>query len=96
MNPRGGGEHSLLFYDTVHGNSLARECQLYLTPVGAREVVTRTCAWNRLCRDFVGRDGGKRAVHSGFPSRGSGEELTRVKDEIRSTIERMLAEPVSR
>lgn len=43
---------------------------------------------------YIGRDGLVRAVHTGFPSPGSGEELTRVKDEIRTLVERMLADPV--
>jgi hypothetical protein len=34
-----------------------------------------------------------RSVHTGFPGPGSGEELTRVKKEIRELVERMLAEP---
>lgn len=41
---------------------------------------------------YVGKDGTVRSVHTGFPSGGSGEELARVKDEIRATIERLLAE----
>ena len=43
---------------------------------------------------YIGRDGRVRAVHTGFPSPGSGEELIRVKDEIRTLVERMLADPV--
>lgn len=39
---------------------------------------------------YVGKDGRVRSVHTGFPSSGSGEELTRVKEEIRGTIESML------
>jgi thiol-disulfide isomerase/thioredoxin len=39
---------------------------------------------------YVGKDGKVRSVHTGFPSSGSGEELTRVKEEIRHTIEDML------
>lgn len=42
---------------------------------------------------YVGKNGRVRAVHTGFPSAGSGEELERVQEEIRATIERMLAEP---
>jgi thiol-disulfide isomerase/thioredoxin len=42
---------------------------------------------------YIGRDGRIRAVHTGFPSPGSGEELTRVKEEIRTLVERMLADP---
>ncbi|MGB7762931.1 MAG: TlpA disulfide reductase family protein [Bryobacteraceae bacterium] len=42
---------------------------------------------------YIGRDGRVRTVHTGFPSAGSGEELTRVKREIRELVERMLAEP---
>ena len=41
---------------------------------------------------YVGKDGTVRSVHTGFPSGGSGAELTRVKDEIRATIERLIAE----
>jgi len=41
---------------------------------------------------YVGKDGTVRSVHSGFPSGGSGAELARVKDEIRATIERLIAE----
>jgi thiol-disulfide isomerase/thioredoxin len=41
---------------------------------------------------YVGKDGKVRSVHTGFPSGGSGEELTRVKEEIRATIEHMIAE----
>jgi len=41
---------------------------------------------------YVGKDGRVRAVHTGFPSGGSGEELEKVKEEIRGTVERMLAE----
>jgi thiol-disulfide isomerase/thioredoxin len=43
---------------------------------------------------YIGRDGRVRSVHTGFPGPGSGEELTRVKQEIRALVERMLAEPV--
>lgn len=45
---------------------------------------------------YVGKDGRVRAVHTGFPSAGSGEELESVKDEIRATIERLLAEAPER
>lgn len=41
---------------------------------------------------YVGRDGLVRTVHTGFPSRGSGEELDKVKKEIRELVEKMLAE----
>ena len=34
---------------------------------------------------YVGKDGKVRSVHTGFPSSGSGEELARVKEEIRAT-----------
>jgi len=44
---------------------------------------------------YVGRDGTVKRVHTGFPSIGSGEELTRVKDELRAVVEQMLAEPAS-
>jgi thiol-disulfide isomerase/thioredoxin len=42
---------------------------------------------------YVGRDGLVHAVHTGFPSRGSGTELENVKKEIRELVEKMLAEP---
>ena len=42
---------------------------------------------------YIGKDGRVRAVHTGFPSAGSGAELTRVKQEIRQLVERMIAEP---
>jgi len=42
---------------------------------------------------YIGKDGRVRTVHTGFPSTGSGEELTRVKHEIRELVERMIAEP---
>jgi len=42
---------------------------------------------------YIGRDGRVRSVHTGFPGPGSGEELTRVKKEIRELVERLLAEP---
>ena len=45
---------------------------------------------------YVGKDGRVREVHTGFPSGGSGEELARVKAEIRETIEGMLAEKPGR
>ena len=45
---------------------------------------------------YVGRDGTVRAVHTGFPSRGSGAELARAEQEIRATVERLLAETAAR
>ncbi|HTX37456.1 MAG TPA: hypothetical protein VME43_20650, partial [Bryobacteraceae bacterium] len=45
---------------------------------------------------YVGKDGRVRSVHTGFPSGGSGEELVRVKAEIRATIEGLLAEKAAR
>jgi thiol-disulfide isomerase/thioredoxin len=45
---------------------------------------------------YVGKDGKVRAVHTGFPSGGSGVELARVKEEIRATIEHMIAEKPGR
>jgi thiol-disulfide isomerase/thioredoxin len=45
---------------------------------------------------YVGKDGKVRAVHTGFPSGGSGVELARVKAEIRSTIEGLIAETPAR
>ncbi|HTS62193.1 MAG TPA: TlpA disulfide reductase family protein [Candidatus Acidoferrales bacterium] len=44
---------------------------------------------------YIARDGRVRMVHTGFPGPGSGEELTRVKNEIRELVERMIAEPVA-
>jgi thiol-disulfide isomerase/thioredoxin len=44
---------------------------------------------------YIGRDGRVRGVHTGFPSAGAGEELTRTKEEIRVLVERMLAEPIA-
>jgi thiol-disulfide isomerase/thioredoxin len=41
---------------------------------------------------YIGRDGRVRSVHTGFPSSGAGEELTRTKEEIRTLVERILAE----
>jgi thiol-disulfide isomerase/thioredoxin len=42
---------------------------------------------------YVGKDGRVRTVHTGFPSAGSGEELTRVKREIGELVKEMIAEP---
>ncbi len=42
---------------------------------------------------YIGKDGRVRSVHTGFPSAGSGQELIRVKREIRELVERMIAEP---
>jgi thiol-disulfide isomerase/thioredoxin len=41
---------------------------------------------------YIGRDGRVRMVHTGFPGPGSGDELARVKKEIRELVEGMLAE----
>ena len=41
---------------------------------------------------YIGKDGRIKAVHTGFPSVGSGEELTRVKKEVRKIVEGMLAD----
>jgi thiol-disulfide isomerase/thioredoxin len=41
---------------------------------------------------YVGRNGLVRSVHTGFPSAGSGPELTRTKAEIRKLVESMIAE----
>ncbi len=41
---------------------------------------------------FLGRDGRVRAVHAGFPSVASGEFHKHAKEEITSTVERLLAE----
>jgi len=40
---------------------------------------------------YVDKDGKVHSVHTGFPSSGSGDELARVKQEIRTTIEQMIA-----
>ncbi len=42
---------------------------------------------------FVGRDGRVRKIHSGFAGPGTGEHHTRLKTEIESLIEHLLAEP---
>jgi thiol-disulfide isomerase/thioredoxin len=41
---------------------------------------------------YVGSDGRIKAVHTGFPSIGAGEELTKVKKEVRGIVEEMLAD----
>jgi thiol-disulfide isomerase/thioredoxin len=41
---------------------------------------------------YIGKDGRIKAVHTGFPSIGSGEELTRVKKEVKDIVEQMLAD----
>jgi len=43
---------------------------------------------------FLGRDGRVRSVHAGFASPATGAEHTRLKQEIRELVERLLAEPV--
>jgi thiol-disulfide isomerase/thioredoxin len=42
---------------------------------------------------FLGRDGRVRSVHAGFASPAAGAEHTRLKQEIRELVERLLAEP---
>ncbi|HEY7291893.1 MAG TPA: TlpA disulfide reductase family protein [Vicinamibacterales bacterium] len=42
---------------------------------------------------FLGRDGRVRSVHAGFASPATGAEHTRLKQEIREMVERLLAEP---
>ena len=42
---------------------------------------------------FLGRDGRVRSVHAGFASPATGAEHTRLKQEIRELVERLLAEP---
>jgi len=42
---------------------------------------------------ILGRDGRVRSVHAGFPSAATGDEHTRYKQEVRETLERLLAEP---
>jgi thiol-disulfide isomerase/thioredoxin len=41
---------------------------------------------------FLGRDGRVRSVHAGFASPATGEEHTRLKAEVRHTVEKLLAE----
>ncbi|HEX7137926.1 MAG TPA: TlpA disulfide reductase family protein [Vicinamibacterales bacterium] len=43
---------------------------------------------------FLGRDGRVRSVHAGFASPAAGAEHTRLKQETRELIDRLLAEPV--
>ena len=45
---------------------------------------------------YIGRDGRIKAVHTGFPSIGSGEELTRVKNEVKDIVEQMLADKTAK
>ena len=45
---------------------------------------------------YIGRDGRIKAVHTGFPSIGSGEELTRVKKEVKDIVEEMLADKAAK
>jgi thiol-disulfide isomerase/thioredoxin len=42
---------------------------------------------------FLGRDGRVRSVHAGFASPATGAEHTRLKQELRELVERLLAEP---
>jgi thiol-disulfide isomerase/thioredoxin len=42
---------------------------------------------------FLGRDGRVRSVHAGFASAATGAEHTRLKQEMRDLVERLLAEP---
>jgi len=42
---------------------------------------------------FLGRDGRVRSVHAGFASPAAGAEHTRLKQEVRELVERLLAEP---
>lgn len=41
---------------------------------------------------FLGRDGRLRATHAGFPSQASGEFYTRAREEILTTVDRLLVE----
>jgi thiol-disulfide isomerase/thioredoxin len=45
---------------------------------------------------YIGRDGRIKAVHTGFPSIGAGEELTRVKKEVKDIVEQMLADKTAK
>ena len=42
---------------------------------------------------FLGRDGRVRSMHAGFASPATGAEHTRLKEEMRGLVERLLAEP---
>jgi len=42
---------------------------------------------------FLGRDGRVRSVHAGFASAATGAEHTRLTQEMRALVERLLAEP---
>ena len=44
---------------------------------------------------FIGRDGRVRGVHAGFAGPATGEEHTRLKAEVRQTVEKLLSETVS-
>ncbi|HEY7285036.1 MAG TPA: TlpA disulfide reductase family protein [Vicinamibacterales bacterium] len=44
---------------------------------------------------FLGRDGRVRSVHAGFASPAAGAEHTRLKQEVRELIDRLLAEPAT-
>ena len=44
---------------------------------------------------FLGRDGRVRSMHAGFASPATGAEHTRLKQEIRELVERLLAEPAT-
>ncbi len=44
---------------------------------------------------FIGRDGRVRGVHAGFASPATGEEHTRLKAEVRQTVEKLLSETIS-
>ncbi len=44
---------------------------------------------------FLGRDGRVRSMHAGFASPATGAEHTRLKQEMRELIDRLLAEPAS-
>ena len=59
----------------------------------AKEKLTQALDWDSWPTTFfVGRDGLVKKVHSGFPSRGSGELYQKEKQEFVSEIERLLSE----
>jgi thiol-disulfide isomerase/thioredoxin len=58
----------------------------------AKDKLTQAVNWDAWPTTFfVGRDGLVKAVHAGFPGPGSGELYKRDKDEVMSTIEKLLA-----
>ena len=63
-------------------------------PDALSEKVPQAVNLNAFPTTFIlGRDGGVRAVHAGFPSPASGSFYTEVLDDVTSQIEELLAEP---